>query len=80
MGMRLNGGRVGAVLGVGSVTGRADLFDRLDQHRIVGGAVGIVTAKARDATRVHQALHEVIALHAILVRGAIGKMRERQLA
>ena len=42
--------------------------------------MSVVAAKTRDAARVHQALHEVIALHAIFVRGAIGKMGKRKLA
>ena len=40
----------------------------------------IVAVKACDATAVHHALHEVIALHAVLVRRAICKMSERSLA
>ena len=40
----------------------------------------IVTTEAGDAPPVHQALHKVVALHPILVSGAIGKMRERRFA
>ena len=40
----------------------------------------IVAAKAGDAVRIHLAGYEIVALHAILVRGAIRKMRERSLA
>src|SRR5689334_19405103 len=35
--------------------------------------------KAGYAAVVHEALNEVIALHAILVRRAVGKMRERRV-
>src|SRR5579859_2858148 len=80
VGMLFEGGRMWAVLGVRSVTGRANLLGRLDQHRIVVGAMGIVAAETSDAAGVHQALHEIIALHAILVCRAVGKMGERHLA
>ena len=36
----------------------------------------VVAGKTGDAVRVHGALHEIVALHAVLVRGAIGEMRE----
>ncbi len=48
----------------------------LPQHRVIVGAVRIVAAETGDAARVHQALHEIVALHAVLVRGAVGKMGE----
>src|SRR5450631_3496891 len=35
---------------------------------------------ARDTAGIHQALHKIIALHAILVRSAIRKMSEREIA
>ena len=40
----------------------------------------IVAAEARHAARIHQAGHEVVALHSVLVSGAIGKMCESRLA
>ena len=40
----------------------------------------IVAAGARDAAGVHQALHEIIALHPVLVRSAIGEMGKRLFA
>jgi hypothetical protein len=36
----------------------------------------IVAAGACDAARVHQAVDEIIALHPVLVRGAVRKVRE----
>ncbi len=36
--------------------------------------------EAGDAVAVHHALHEVVALHPVLVRGAVGEVRERRLA
>jgi len=41
--------------------------------------MNIVAREAGDASAVHYALNEVIALHAILVGGAIGEMREGHL-
>ena len=38
--------------------------------------MNIVASEASDAAAVHEALHEVIALHAIFVSSAIGEMRE----
>ena len=40
----------------------------------------IVASEAGDAAAVHHALDEVVALHAVLVRGAVGEMREGGLA
>src|SRR5260370_8685202 len=41
--------------------------------------MSIVARKAGDASAVHYALNEVIALHAILMGSAIGEMREGHL-
>src|SRR5947199_9308464 len=40
----------------------------------------IVTTEAGYASRIHHALHKIIALHPILVSRSIWKMRERRLA
>jgi hypothetical protein len=44
---------------------------------VVAGPMHIVAAVAAHSVRVHGALHEIVALHAILVRGAAGEVRER---
>ena len=62
------------------MTGQAHAAARLPQHGVVVRAVRIVATEAGDAARVHQAGHEVVALHAVLVRRAIGEMGERRLA
>jgi len=62
------------------MTCRADLVDWFYQHRLVVGTVRVMAIDARDASRVHQALHEIIALHAVLMRCSVGEMRKRQLA
>ena len=36
--------------------------------------MGIVATETGDAACIHQALNEIIALHAVLVGGAIGEM------
>ncbi len=48
--------------------------------RIIFGAVDIVAAEAGDAAPVHYTLHEIVALHAVFVRGAIGEVCEGGLA
>ena len=62
---------------VGAVAVQAYLGSGLPEDRLIRCAVNIVTAKAGDAAGVHEALHEIVALHAILVRSAVGKVRER---
>ena len=52
----------------------------LEQIGVVGSAVNVVATKTSDAVRVHQAGCEIVALHAILVRGAVGKVGEGSLA
>src|SRR5439155_6822825 len=47
---------------------------------VVRGAVRVVATEAGDAAPVHDALHEVVALHPILVRRPVGEMRERRLS
>ena len=40
----------------------------------------IVAAEAGHPTPVHHALHKIISLHPIFVRGAVGEVREGRLA
>jgi hypothetical protein len=42
--------------------------------------MNVVASEAGDPAAVHHALYEVIALHAILMSGAIGEMRKRRFA
>src|SRR5215510_15042285 len=58
----------------------AKLVRRLDEVRVVTGAMDIMAAEAGDAAPIHEALHEIISLHAILVTGAFREMRETRLA
>ena len=43
-------------------------------------AVHVMTGRARDAPAIHDTLDEIVALHAVLVCGAVGKVRECGLA
>ena len=76
MRMCLDGRRMRTVLRVRAVAVQAYLLGRLPQYRVIGRSVHIMAAKAGHTARVHEALHEVVALHPVLMRGAIRKMRE----
>ena len=71
---------VRAILRIRPVACQAHAAAGLPQHRVVLGAVRIMATEAGDAARIHQAGHEVVALHAVLVRGAVGEMGERRFA
>src|SRR5262249_21713023 len=72
----LDAAGMGTILGVGAVAGQAHRISGLAQDRLVFRAVRIVATETCDATRVHEALNEIISLHAVLVSGAVGKVRE----
>jgi len=50
---------------------------RLQQIGVVLRAVDIVAAKAGDAAGIHHAGNKIVALHSILVGGAVREVRER---
>lgn len=50
------------------MTVQADFVCGLSQLCVVRGAVHIVTTETGDSATVHYTLHEVVALHTILVR------------
>ena len=68
------GGGVGSIRGRRAVAVEADLVRGFSQLRVVLRAMHIVAGGTGDSTPVHDALHKVIALHAVLVRGAVGKI------
>ena len=74
MGMRLNARRMRSRLRVRAVAIQAQRIAGFTHHGDVVPAMRIVARKASDATGVHQALHKIVALHAVLVGGAIGKV------
>ena len=63
-----------------AMTIQTELVRRLSQLCVVSRAMRIVAAEARHPASVHYALYEIIPLHAILVRRAIGIVCERSLA
>ena len=65
-----------AVRGVRAMTIEANLVGRLAELRIVISAVDIVTGSAGHAMSVHHALYKVIALHPVLVCGAVSEIEE----
>ena len=80
MRVRLDRGRVWPGLGIRAVTVETQGIAGLADHANIVGAMRVVAAKARHAARIHQALHEVVALHAVLVRGAVGEVRKSRFA
>ena len=72
----LDAGSMRTTLRVGAMAGQAHRISRLAQHRLVFRAVWIVATETRDAARVHEALNEIVPLHAVLVGGPIGEVRE----
>ncbi len=64
----------------GTVAIQTDFIRGLFELCVVLGAVDVVAIEAGDASAVHNALHKVIALHAILVRGTVREMRKCQFA
>ena len=75
----LNTGRARSIRRMRTVTLKTQDIRRFQQIGIVFRAVDIVATEATHAVGVHRALHEIVALHAVLMRGAIGEMSERLL-
>ena len=80
MRVRLNRGGARSVRHARSVTLQAHHARRLAQVRVVRGSVDIVATEASHPVRVHRTLHEIVALHAILVGRPVGEMSKRGLA
>ncbi len=78
--MRFDRRRVRAVRRIRAMAFQAHYVRRLQQVRIVFGAMHIVATEAAHAVRVHLAGNEVVALHPVLVRRSVREMRERLLA
>src|ERR1035438_5419983 len=53
---------------------------RFQQIGVVLGPVNVMATETSYPARIHYALDKVVSLHPVLVRSAIGKMRERLLA
>ena len=62
------------------VTREAHLAGRLTQLRRVPGPVHVMATETGDAAIIHQALDEVVALHAVLMGRRVGEVGEGGLA
>lgn len=76
MRMRLQARCMRPVRRIGTMAFQAHQATGLDEIGIVFGAVCVMAGSASNPSSIHQALDEVIPLHAILVCGAVGKVRE----
>ena len=79
VGVLLHGGYVWTVGRRCTVAVEADLVYGLTKLRVVFSPVYVVARGAGDALLVHYALHKVIALHPVFVRGSVRKMSESRL-
>src|SRR5215472_15365449 len=59
---------------------QAELARRFAKLRVIASAVNVVARKTCDPPAVHQALDKIVALHSVLVCGAVRKMCKRRLA
>ena len=80
MGVCLDGCRVRPVGRGWPMALQAHHGSGLQEVRIIGSAVNIMTTEAGHALRVHDAGRKVIALHPVLVRRAVGEVSERRFA
>ena len=76
----LKAGSVRAVRRFGTVALQTQDGGGLEQERRVAGAVCVMTTGTFYAMDVHDALHKIVALHPVLMGGAIGIVSERCFA
>ena len=76
MGVLFDGGGAGTVWRQRPVAVEAEFVGGFDKLRVIIGSVHIVTTEACDAAPIHDALHEIVALHPVLVGGAVGEVVE----
>ena len=62
------------------MTVQAELIYGLSELGIVFRAVNVVTGGTTNTPLVHHALHEIVTLHAVLVRRSIGEVEKVSLA
>jgi hypothetical protein len=55
---------------------QANLIGRLPELCVIAGAVDVMARETGYPVAIHDALRKIIALHSILVRGAIGEEQE----
>ena len=66
----------GPLRDIGAWQSRQSLLAGLRELGVVVGAVDVMAGEASYAAAIHHALDEVVALHAVFVGGAVGKVRE----
>lgn len=54
----------------------AELIGGLPELSVIAGALHVVAVKAGDPSAIHHRLHKIVALHAILVCGAVWVVEE----
>ncbi len=64
----------------GAVAVQTNFIERFAQLCVVIRAVDVMTIEAGNAAAVHHALHEIVALHAIFVGGAVREVGEGEFA
>src|SRR5262249_5508785 len=69
-----------AVGRAGAMAFEADGVRRLDEVGRIGRAVDVVATEAGHAAGIHHAADEIVALHAVLVGGAVGEVGEAGFA
>lgn len=74
--MRFQAGSARPVRRKRAVAREAQLIRRHNKLRVVTRSVHIMTTEASNPAPVHDALHEIVALHSVLVGGAISEIIE----
>ena len=60
----------------GAVAIEAELVGGLAELGVIFSAVNVVTGEAGDASAIHEALHEIVSLHAVFVGAAVREVIE----
>ena len=68
-----------AVRRIRAVARQAQLLRRLDEIRVVIRPMHVMAAEAGDAAAIHEAVDEVVRLHAVLLRRALCVVSKRRL-
>jgi hypothetical protein len=74
--MLLDRGGARAIWGERAMAIETEFVGGLSQLRVIVRAVNIMAGKTGYAARIHNALHEVVALHAVFVRCTVREMGE----
>lgn len=80
MGMLFDCACVRAVRRTRPMAFKADDIRRFDEQCVIPRTVNVMATEALHTTLIHNALHEIVSLHAVFVSRAVGEMRESGLA